>query len=273
MIDDGHCGAIVGMRNDRGNRSTRRKPVPEPLCPPQILHDLTRARTRAAIVGSRRLTAWAMARPHSKVGTPSVTKITLFNEVTHYYYHDLCVYGRGMDWWMDLLITCTHHSELQVRVITAPLSISTIQRSPQHPLNLFQPAVFSSRYLSTGSSNGDSSAFPAHVVTVSWISRTVNSTIEPSLLSLPCRARLTCPTSTNWVPGWRPFRTNLLLFSSQVDFQLATELFHTPTKYSLHFTQLNYTQLAWGTRYIASRGTQQKTPPPTVPLLLLWAVA
>jgi hypothetical protein len=34
-----------------------------PLCPPQIPHDLTRARTRAAAVGSRRLTAWAMARP------------------------------------------------------------------------------------------------------------------------------------------------------------------------------------------------------------------
>jgi hypothetical protein len=34
-----------------------------PLCPSQILHDLTRARTRAAAVGSRRLTAWAMVRP------------------------------------------------------------------------------------------------------------------------------------------------------------------------------------------------------------------
>jgi hypothetical protein len=44
----------------RGNRSTRRKRAPVPLCPP---HDLTRARTRVAAVGSRRLTAWAMARP------------------------------------------------------------------------------------------------------------------------------------------------------------------------------------------------------------------
>jgi hypothetical protein len=33
------------------------------LCPPQIPHDLTWARTRAAAVGSRRLTAWIMARP------------------------------------------------------------------------------------------------------------------------------------------------------------------------------------------------------------------
>jgi hypothetical protein len=51
------------MRTDRRNRSTRRKPAPAPLCPPQIPHDLTWARTRAAAVGSRWLTAWAMARP------------------------------------------------------------------------------------------------------------------------------------------------------------------------------------------------------------------
>jgi hypothetical protein len=33
-----------------------------PLCPPQILHDLTQDRIRAAEVKTRRLTAWAMAR-------------------------------------------------------------------------------------------------------------------------------------------------------------------------------------------------------------------
>jgi hypothetical protein len=41
----------------------RDKPAPVPLCPPQIPHDLTRARTRAAEVGSRRLTTSAMALP------------------------------------------------------------------------------------------------------------------------------------------------------------------------------------------------------------------
>jgi hypothetical protein len=35
-----------------------------PLCPPQIPHNLTWTRTRVAAVGSRRLTAWAMARPY-----------------------------------------------------------------------------------------------------------------------------------------------------------------------------------------------------------------
>jgi hypothetical protein len=57
MIDEGDCGAIGGMKIGRGNRSTRRKPAPAPLCPPQIPHDQTRARTRAAVVGSQRLTA------------------------------------------------------------------------------------------------------------------------------------------------------------------------------------------------------------------------
>jgi hypothetical protein len=47
--DDGEFG---GMKIGRGNRSTRRKPAPTPLCPPQIPLDQT-----AAAVGSQRLTA------------------------------------------------------------------------------------------------------------------------------------------------------------------------------------------------------------------------
>jgi hypothetical protein len=50
------CGTVGGM-SGRGNRSTRRKPAPVPLYPPQIPHDLTRARTRASAVGSRQLIA------------------------------------------------------------------------------------------------------------------------------------------------------------------------------------------------------------------------
>jgi hypothetical protein len=51
------------MKIGRGNRSTRRKPAPAPLCPPQIPLDQPRDRTQAAAVGSQRLTAWAMAGP------------------------------------------------------------------------------------------------------------------------------------------------------------------------------------------------------------------
>jgi hypothetical protein len=45
MIDEDDCGAVGGMKIGRGNRSTQRKPAPAPLCPPQIPHDQTRART------------------------------------------------------------------------------------------------------------------------------------------------------------------------------------------------------------------------------------
>jgi hypothetical protein len=43
--DDGEIGGMIR----RGNRSTQRKPVPVPLCPPQIPH-AARTRTRAAAV-------------------------------------------------------------------------------------------------------------------------------------------------------------------------------------------------------------------------------
>jgi hypothetical protein len=47
MMDDDECGAIGGM-SGKGNRTTRRKPAPLPLCPS---HNLTRTRTRATAVG------------------------------------------------------------------------------------------------------------------------------------------------------------------------------------------------------------------------------
>jgi hypothetical protein len=56
----GACGdgeLFGGMKIGRGNRSIWRKPAPAPLCPPQIPLDQTRDRTRAAAVGSQRLTA------------------------------------------------------------------------------------------------------------------------------------------------------------------------------------------------------------------------
>jgi hypothetical protein len=55
MIDDGDCGAIGAMKIGRGNRCTRRKPTPVPLCPPKIPHDLTWVRTWAAAVGCQRI--------------------------------------------------------------------------------------------------------------------------------------------------------------------------------------------------------------------------
>jgi hypothetical protein len=53
MSLESHCGMIYlqGKTEELGE-----KPVPVPLCPPQILHGLTRARTRASAVTGRRLT-------------------------------------------------------------------------------------------------------------------------------------------------------------------------------------------------------------------------
>jgi hypothetical protein len=59
--DDGEIG---GMIIGRGNRNTRRKPTPVPLCRTQIPH-AARTRTRAAAVGSQRLSASATAQPRN----------------------------------------------------------------------------------------------------------------------------------------------------------------------------------------------------------------
>jgi hypothetical protein len=61
----------------------------------------------------------------------------------------------------------THDSELQA--VTTPPLTSTIHKSPQHPLNPFQPAVFISRSLATASNSGDSSASRAQVLSLSHI--------------------------------------------------------------------------------------------------------
>jgi hypothetical protein len=63
----GDCedGEFGGMKIGRGNRSIRRKPTPAPLCRPQSPFDNTRSRTRTTVVGSQRLTPWAIARRFS----------------------------------------------------------------------------------------------------------------------------------------------------------------------------------------------------------------
>jgi hypothetical protein len=65
--DDVEIAGMIG----RGNRSTRRKPAPVPLCPPQTPH-AARTRTRAAAVGSQRLTTLAKARPRPLLGNGRV---------------------------------------------------------------------------------------------------------------------------------------------------------------------------------------------------------
>jgi hypothetical protein len=56
--------ATVEWYIDRGKpKNSEKKPVPVPLCPPQIPHGLTLVWTQASAVRGQRLTTWALARP------------------------------------------------------------------------------------------------------------------------------------------------------------------------------------------------------------------
>jgi hypothetical protein len=59
--------AMVEWYIDGKTEELGEKPVPMPLCSPQIPHGLTRVRTRASAVRGRRLATWAMARPSSNL--------------------------------------------------------------------------------------------------------------------------------------------------------------------------------------------------------------
>jgi hypothetical protein len=110
MIDD-ECGAVGGMRIGRGNRSTRRKPASVPLCPPQIPHDLTWARTRAASVlynvpdlffltgNFTDVSQWAHFILH-------IYKIIFKSEVNHCHYSILCYHSNELAS-TNLLLECT----------------------------------------------------------------------------------------------------------------------------------------------------------------------
>jgi hypothetical protein len=65
---------------NRGNRSARRKLVPVPNCSPQIPHNLTWARTRAAKMGSKRLngTAYRQSAHRWRLGCQPYAPATLY---------------------------------------------------------------------------------------------------------------------------------------------------------------------------------------------------
>jgi hypothetical protein len=69
-------GRRIWWMNGRGNRSTRRKPAPAPLCPPQIPLHQSRDWMRAAAVGSQWLTASAVARPFSRLTVKWLQSLT-----------------------------------------------------------------------------------------------------------------------------------------------------------------------------------------------------
>jgi hypothetical protein len=61
-------------------KELREEPVRVSLCPPQIPHGMTGARTRASGVRGRRLTAWAMALPRISVGMKLVVAWSWLND-------------------------------------------------------------------------------------------------------------------------------------------------------------------------------------------------
>jgi hypothetical protein len=109
MIGEGDCGKIGGMKIGRGNRSTRRKPAPAPLCPPQIPLDQTQDRTRAAAVGSHRLTAWAMARPKEAY------EIISMSVCPPYFFCFLCGPCHADYFFPELLVSCDNTRVLHLK--------------------------------------------------------------------------------------------------------------------------------------------------------------
>jgi hypothetical protein len=93
-----------------------------------------------------------------------------------------CDYRRGLNWWMYLLTTYTHHSKPQV--IAALWLISTLYKSPQHPLSLYPACCVISRSLVTASKSGDSST-----------SRALVLSSQPPMQN----STLNCQLTTNWV--------------------------------------------------------------------------
>jgi hypothetical protein len=127
--EDGEFGGMNGRRH----RSTRRKPAPAPLCPPQIPLDQTRDWTQAAAVGSQRLTASAMARPWHlswSVGIPSVVPYLSADAATNHCSLQSNNSVQSHFW----------HQLSYVWVITD----GVLSSSPHHTLSLLSRCVFTS---------------------------------------------------------------------------------------------------------------------------------
>jgi hypothetical protein len=110
-------------------------------------------------------------------------------------------YRWDMDWSMDLLNTFTHHLELQV--ITVSLLMSTLHKSPQHPLKLCQPAVSSPAISWQWLLTADILQFQMLRISLhSLLCRTRLSTsncLIPRLAAISPGFLFTSRLSTNWV--------------------------------------------------------------------------
>jgi hypothetical protein len=117
---------------------------------------------------------------------------------------------------MDWLPTYAHNSE----VITALPLIPTLYKWLLQTLSLLQPAVYSTavswqRMLTVEILNLPRvQVLPVRRISRNWTLSISNSTITPSLLSLPCRAQLNCHPSTNSLNSSHCHLKRLSQFSS-----------------------------------------------------------
>jgi hypothetical protein len=119
-----------------------------------------------------------------------------------------------MDWWMDILTTYIHHSERQV--IIALLLITTLYKplahakSSQLSLDVSWRRFLTVEILQLPTLRSSCHSRPCRTQ--------LNSTIEPYLLSLPCRAQL---KHLNWTGC-----PNSLLYNSSARTTPKTSLFY-----------------------------------------------
>jgi hypothetical protein len=105
-----------------------------------------------------------------------------------------CDYRWGLNWWMNLLTTYAHHSELQVIIVL--LLVSTLCRllahtmSPQSSLGISWQRLLTMEILQFPMLRASCHSCPCRTL----INYKLN--YSTTLLSLPCRAQLTA--ALNW---------------------------------------------------------------------------
>jgi hypothetical protein len=125
MIDEDDCGAIGGMKIGRGNRGTRRKPAPAPLCPPQIPHDQTRARTPGCRGGKPATNRLSYGAANSYISIYSLPLTSTGRSLAYIYKPKTC-YSVLM--YKSLLLVITNRTTR--RQWEAPVFQSAVQSRP-----------------------------------------------------------------------------------------------------------------------------------------------
>jgi hypothetical protein len=159
--------------------------------------------------------SWALFKQPKFWNNLSWINLTFINTINQLLQLGVRDYRRGMIWWMDLLTICIYHWELHFTEFTDKQRlVSSVYYNLQQsfPGNGFYRGTFFS--------------FPH----------------SGPPITAACAELLSTDNSTNWVSIWRPFHTNLLVFSSQADFQLNWQLNTLSlTNQLLHVTSLSWT--------------------------------